>query len=222
MRARQEGSYRKPDRVRFNDDNPNVADRSKADTGDPLVVGVPEAEAEAQSLATTSDPAVTESNKQTAEVAKQWLVESKADRGYRTLRPRERVRIVQAFAARNKVVYGQAFDLIRIPPRSEIDFDDLALVTGAVKEGAVVLVEVKAAKRARKGSHFKEHFFSISTAELLVAQSLGELYKFAFVNVDAKECYEVSLRQIYSRTKAIYPTWSIRLDDAEFPPGTEI
>jgi hypothetical protein len=177
---------------------------------------------DAEAAATTTPPAVAASNQQTAASAKQWLAKWKAERGYRELGSGERVRVVQAFAARNKVVYGQAFDLIRIPAGAEINFADLESVTQAVKRGEVVLVEVKAAKKSRKGSHFKEHFFSISTAELLVAQSLGDLYKFAFVNESEEECFEVSLRQIYSRAKAIYPTWSIRLDDGEFPAETEI
>jgi hypothetical protein len=81
------------------------------------------------------------------------------------------------------------------------------------------MVPTKATRKA-KATHFRGHFFSVSTAELLVAQSLGDLYRFAFVNATDDECFEVSLQQIYARTKAIYPTWSIRLDDGAFPDGT--
>jgi hypothetical protein len=174
------------------------------------------------SLSAVVDPAAVESNKQTAEGAKRWLIDTKSSLGYRAVADSgQRVRIAQAFAGRNKVVYGQAFDLVRVKLGSEVDFDDLAALTQAAKQDEVVLIEVKATKKSR-GAHFKEHFFSISTAELLVAQSLGDLYRFAFVNTSENECFEVSLRQIYARTKAIYPTWSIRLDDQEFPSETHV
>jgi hypothetical protein len=52
---------------------------------------------------------------------------------------------------------------------------------------------------------------------LLVAQSLGSLYRFAFVNRRADEVYEVSLKQLYARARAIYPVWSISLNDRAFP-----
>jgi hypothetical protein len=143
--------------------------------------------------------------------------------GYRAVDAHERVRLAQAFAARKKIVYGQAFDLVRVTPGSDVSFSDLDALTEAVAGGRVVLIEVKASRVSRTGTgHFGGHFFSVSTAELLVAQSLGDLYKFAFVNADKQEGYEVSLQQVYGRAKAIYPTWSIRLDDQEFPPDTAI
>jgi hypothetical protein len=186
---------------------------------------LPEVEQDIEAEAVFSavvDAAAVATNKQTAERARRWLIETKAGRGYRGVHdPGERVRIAQAFAARNKVVYGQAFDLVRVDPGADVDFDDLDALAHAVKQDRVILIEVKATKKTR-GAHFREHFFSISTAELLVAQSLGDLYRFAFVAMEEGQCFEVSLRQIYARTKAIYPTWSIRLDDQEFPSGTSV
>jgi hypothetical protein len=32
--------------------------------------------------------------------------------------------------------------------------------------------------------------------------------------------YEVSLEQVYARARAIYPVWSISLNDEEFPAET--
>jgi hypothetical protein len=183
----------------------------------------PEQDLEADTaLSAVVDAVAVEGNKQTAEAARRWLIEAKAGRGYRAVSDRgERVRIAQAFAARNKVVYGQAFDLVRVQPGADVDFGDLTALSQAIEHNRIILIEVKATKKAR-GAHFREHFFSISTAELLVAQSLGDLYRFAFVNTSQEECFEVSLRQIYARTKAIYPTWSIRLDDQTFPPETSV
>jgi hypothetical protein len=42
------------------------------------------------------------------------------------------------------------------------------------------------------------------------------------VNTKTEEAYEVSLQQIYRRAKAIYPTWSIRLDDRDFSADSAI
>lgn len=156
--------------------------------------------------------------KQTAEKAKTWLIEQRSERGYRGIDRQERVRIAQAFAAHNKVVYGQAFDLVRVKEGAQVNFAHLEALTESVGRQDVVLIEVKATRVSRAGTgHFGGHFFSISTAELLVAQSLGDLYRFAFVDTETQEAYEVSLQQVYGRAKAIYPTWSIRLDDKEFP-----
>jgi hypothetical protein len=164
-----------------------------------------------------------ETGHQGAESAKKWLAETRAHLGYRLLtNPKDRVRIAQAFAAINKVVYGKAFDLIRVTEGPEIDFASLDAVSTAAKDGRVVLIEVKSTSKAR-GPHFRQHFFSLSTAELLVAQSLGpKLYRFAFVNRHTDECYEVSLEQVYARSRAIYPVWSVSLNDAEFPEGTRV
>src|SRR5438552_12528908 len=113
--------------------------------------------------------------KQTAERAGEWLIESRSERGYRAVDRTERIRVAQAFAARNRVVYGQAFDLVRVAHGVEVDFSDLAALTSAVKNDEVVLIEVKATRLSRTAKgHFVGHFFSISTAELLVAQSLGD------------------------------------------------
>ena len=43
---------------------------------------------------------------------------SRSDHGYRAIGRKQRTWIAQAFAAKNKVVYGQAFDLIRVPNRT--------------------------------------------------------------------------------------------------------
>jgi hypothetical protein len=121
------------------------------------------------------------------------------------------------------VVYGQAFDLVRVKQGAAVDFSDLTALTKAVANNDVVLIEVKATRvsRTAKG-HFVGHFFGISTAELLVAQSLGDLYKFVFVNTQTEEAYEVSLQQVYARARAIYPTWSITLNDGKFPPESAV
>jgi hypothetical protein len=168
-------------------------------------------------------PVHQEGAQETAKQAKEWLITKRQQRGYRAVDRNERVKVVQAFAAHNKVVYGQAFDLVRISAGADPKFFDLDDLTAAVARKEIILIEVKASRIERTGSgQFGGHFFSISTAELLVAQSLGDLFKFAFVNTKTEEAYEVSLQQIYRRAKAIYPTWSIRLDDRDFSADSAI
>jgi hypothetical protein len=56
---------------------------------------------------------------------------------------------------------------------------------------------------------FPGHFFSLSTAELLVAQSLKKQFRFAFVNVVSEGFLDLSLTEIFGKAKGIYPTWNI-------------
>jgi hypothetical protein len=109
----------------------------------PLLSGTAEGESETV-LSVGLDAAAIESNKQTAEAAKNWLIDKKADKGYRGLTRAERIRVAQAFAARNKVVYGQAFDLVRVSTdqRVEVDFDSLEGLSTAVRKDVVTLIEV--------------------------------------------------------------------------------
>ena len=57
---------------------------------------------------------------------------------------------------------------------------------------------------------FRRYFFSLSTAELLVAQNLGERYRFAFVNTRTRTFVELTLQEIFARARGIYPMWSIQ------------
>jgi len=110
-----------------------------------------------------------------------------------------------AFAMRGVVVYGQAFDLVHCDP--SLDLNDDAAIKRAYKD--IRLYEVKSTNRALKPG-FADYFFSFSTAELLVAQSLGENFRFAFVNIGNCEFMDLSLRDVFGRARAIYPSWSIK------------
>jgi hypothetical protein len=131
--------------------------------------------------------------------------------GYFTLETkRQRQNLAEAFARHDKPVYGQAYDALRIKDGVEIDFDSLEDVHRNWQ--SIVLCEIKATNRPNVDKDFGGHFFSMSTAELLVAQKLGENFEFVFVNVGTHrgEVLALTLQQIYSRAQAIYPTWSIR------------
>ena len=109
------------------------------------------------------------------------------------------------FARRGYAIYAKAFDIIKISePEKPIDaidpardFDD------------IVIYEIKSTNRALN-SEWSRYFFSLSTAELLIAQSLQKRFRFALVNITTKEHLELSLTEIFARAAAIYPSWSIR------------
>ena len=143
------------------------------------------------------------SNKLTAAAARDFLCLK--DPCFRKLTGPQKLRIVVAFAKRGVVVYGQAFDLIHCDP--SLDLNDDSAIEKAYKE--IRLYEVKSSSRALKPG-FADYFFSFSTAELLVAQSLGENFRFAFVNIHSCECLDMSLREIFGAARAIYPSWSIK------------
>jgi hypothetical protein len=143
------------------------------------------------------------SNKVTAGLARMLLC--KKDPGFRILTGPQKTRIVVAFAHKGVVVYGQAFDLVHCEPTANLDDDtDLARVLPTLK-----LYEVKSSSRTLKAG-FADYFFSFSTAELLVAQSLGENFRFVFVNINSGEVLDLSLREVFARARAIYPSWSIK------------
>ena len=118
----------------------------------------------------------------------------------------QRNALLVAFARRRKVIYGAAFDIVRLTRK--VDLDDPADLASNLD--AIVLYEIKSTNRASIGEDLKGYFFALSTAELLVAQSLGEQYRFAFVNTVTGKYRDMKLREIFAQARGIYPTWSIR------------
>ena len=142
-------------------------------------------------------------NKLTAVAAKDLLC--RKDSRFRKPTGAQKLRLAVAFAKRGVVVYGQAFDLIHCSPL--LDLNDDSVIEEAC--GDIRLYEVKSSSRTLKPG-FASYFFSFSTAELLVAQSLGDNYRFAFVNIHSGECLDLSLREVFGRARGIYPSWSIK------------
>lgn len=167
-------------------------------------------------LMVPADPTLAElappSNQATAARAKTLLCQESED--FRDPSAAERSDIAAAFAAKGFVVYGKAFDLVQVAEPA-ISLSSPDAIGKAIDDRLIALVEVKSTS-ADRDEHFRGHFFSMSTAELLVAQSLGSLFKFAFVNTTTGTFQLVTLQDVYRRAKAIYPSWSIRLDDGEF------
>jgi hypothetical protein len=145
------------------------------------------------------------SSQQTAAKAAKLLVEKNI--GFSILTASEKKNVIRAFIELDRVVYGNAFDLVRVPKGAEVDFGDTSQVLSAAPQ--LTLYEVKSTNRENITEHFERYFFSLSTAELLVAQSLKAQFKFAFVNIRTSAFIELTLAEVFARARAIYPTWSI-------------
>jgi len=114
--------------------------------------------------------------------------------------------IVQAFAMNDKIVYGKAFDLIKVD--TSIDLNNLSDIKKKIKK--IKLYELKSTNNSRVQVDFSRYFFGLTTAELLVAQNIKENYKFIFVNLKTQSKLEMTLNEVLGKAKGIYPTWSIQ------------
>jgi len=144
------------------------------------------------------------SGQQTAKAAAAHLLG--LDQGFRVPTAKEREAILVAFVLEGYVVYGKAFDIVKTA--RAFNLDDSAEVRRNID--AITLYETKSTNKEGVTPSFDRYFFSLSTAELLVAQNLGARYRFAFVNVRTKSHAELTLREVFAKAKGIYPTWSIQ------------
>lgn len=117
---------------------------------------------------------------------------------------RQKQNLLVAFAKKGKVVYGRAFDIVRIS--DSVNLDDLAEVERNLDK--VTIFEIKSTRKKLRPD-FSCYFFALTAAEVLVAQSLKGQFKFVLVNTTTGEHLEMDLKDIFARAKGIYPTWSI-------------
>jgi len=127
--------------------------------------------------------------------------------GYITPTAAQKKKIVIAFAKRGCVVYGKAYDIVRIRNGAKIDLDDQESIERGL--GSLILYEIKSTNKRSIGADFDKYFFAITTAELLVAQSLKKQFRFVFVNVISGHHKELTLRQTLAKARGFYPQWSI-------------
>ena len=127
-------------------------------------------------------------------------------RGFQELHGVEKSNLVIAFAKKNMVVYGKAFDIVKCSKK--IDFMDIEDISKKID--AITVYEIKSTIRKDVTKDFSKYFFDLTTAELLVAQSLKKQFKFAFVNTTTNSFLVLSLTQLFSKAKGIYPKWAIR------------
>ncbi len=146
-----------------------------------------------------------ESRQRTAKRA--VMILSKSGSGFIVPTSKQRLNVLIAFAKNNKVVYGKAFDILKIEG-ANYNLDDLEWIENNLKK--ITVCEVKSTNKLTVKAGFEKYFFGLTTAELLVAQSLKEYFKFVFVNTNSGEILELSLDGIYKKAKGIYPTWSIQ------------
>lgn len=124
--------------------------------------------------------------------------------GFHVPSAKQKQNLLVAFAKRGKVVYGRAFDIVRVS--GSVDLDDLADLEAKLDK--VTIFEIKSTKKKLRAD-FSGYFFALTAAEVLVAQSLTAHFKFVLVNTGTREHLEMDLNEIFARAKGIYPTWSI-------------
>jgi hypothetical protein len=143
------------------------------------------------------------SNQATARLAAEIL--GQGGTGFVVPTARQREAILVAFVREGYVIYGKAFDIIRV--KTKIDLADENEIRRHLND--IVLYEIKSTSKANIPADFRGYFFSLSTAELLVAQNLGPRYRFAFVNTRTRTHIELSLPELFARSRGIYPSWSV-------------
>jgi hypothetical protein len=143
-----------------------------------------------------------QSGQTTAKKAAAILVAKNA--GFVIPTAKQRQNLLVAYAKKGKVVYGKAFDIVRLC--ADVNLDDLADIERNLDR--ITVFEIKSSRK-KLGSDFAGYFFALTAAEVLVAQSLKKRFQFVFVNTATGEHLEMSLSEIFSRAKGVYPTWSI-------------
>ncbi|MDV3278321.1 MAG: hypothetical protein LYZ69_07630 [Nitrososphaerales archaeon] len=145
------------------------------------------------------------SEKQTAKEAIRILC--CANIGFKELSASEKTKLSTVFARRNQVLYGKAFDLVNC--KTEVDFLSEDIINSNLE--SIKVYEIKSTNRKNVPVDFAGYFFDLTTAELLVAQSLGNQYKFAFVNTVRGNYLEMTLQELFARARKIYPKWAVLL-----------
>jgi hypothetical protein len=124
--------------------------------------------------------------------------------GYVVPTAKQKKNLVVACVKQEKIVYGKAFDVVRLT--GKVDSDSLEDVEAKLAQ--ILFCEIKSTKQDFD-DEFRGYFFGISAAEVLVAQNLKEQFRFIFVNTITGAHLELKLNEVFARARGIYPTWSI-------------
>ena len=167
---------------------------SLPDSGTPIVSG----------LEIVLPPTVfnTDSGSATAKKAAQLLTEKNI--GYVVPTAQQKRNLVVACAKRDLIVYGKAFDVLRLT--GEVNLNSLEDVEA--KFSQIVICEIKSTKQ-NFPDDFRGYFFGLTAAEVLVAQSLKDQFRFIFFNTVSGSFLELRLNEVFAKARGIYPTWSI-------------
>lgn len=126
------------------------------------------------------------------------------DLGFFVPSGKQKKNLVVAFAKRDMVIYGKAFDIVRLS--GAVDLDSLDDVESNLDK--IQIFEIKSTRKEIPAD-FSGYFFALTAAEVLVAQSLKKYFRFIFVNVNTGDFLEMNMRDIFVKSRGIYPTWSI-------------
>jgi hypothetical protein len=143
-----------------------------------------------------------QSGQQTAKKAAAILVSKNL--GFVVPSARQKQNLLVAFAKKGKVVYGNAFDIVKLS--GPVALDDLPDLEKTLDK--ITILEIKSTKKTLSPD-FSKFFFALTAGEVLVAQSLKKQFRFVFVNTATGEHLEMNLQEIFARARGIYPTWSI-------------
>ena len=143
-----------------------------------------------------------DSGSATAKKAAQFLAEKNL--GYVVPTARQKRNLVVACAKRDLIVYGKAFDVLRLT--GEVDLDSPEDVENKLAQ--IVICEIKSTKQ-KFPDDFRGYFFGLTAAEVLAAQSLKDQFRFIFVNTVTGSFLELKLSEVFAKARGIYPTWSI-------------
>ena len=91
------------------------------------------------------------------------------------------------------MLYGRAYDIIKISGQEPLDLNDEQDIENQF--GRITIYEIKSTTR-ELNDQFEGYFFALTTAELLVAQSLKNKYRFVFVNTTTKYVLEKTLQEV--------------------------
>ncbi len=129
------------------------------------------------------------------------------DSRYRVPTAPQKKALLVGFAMCGKALAGAAYDAVRL--EGEVDLDDCHDI--AAKNDRIILIELKSTGREKVGGDLAGYFFNITAAEMTIAQTLKDQYRFAFLNTVRGDWQELSLSEVMGRAKAIYPAFHIRL-----------
>lgn len=144
----------------------------------------------------------TDSGSATAKKAAQFLSDKGV--GYVVPTARQKRNLVVACAKQDLIVYGKAFDVVRLT--GEVDLDSIEDVENKLAQ--ILFCEIKSTKQ-KFPDDFRGYFFGLTAAEVLVAQSLKDQFRFIFVNTITGSFLELKLSEVFAKARGIYPTWSI-------------
>ena len=123
--------------------------------------------------------------------------------------PEQRKNLVAAYSSVGKTLKKKGFDLIRESDTETIS--DPQKLLEAIDN--IELFELKTAGKKRKakvGEDWSGLGFTLTNSDRHNAETLGDNFKFIFLNLKNNNLYECSLEDFFfSEVSNIYPTWSI-------------